>query len=824
MTNGTESAARRCRSRLAGRLAVLTATAGLAPAAALSAGQAQAAPHPAVVRGQVAAGTIATVAGGVGGPARATRMALFEPCGVTYSAGSVYAADGLALRKINPRTDWLTTPAGNGISGPAFDGLLANRASIGTCTVAFDRAGNAVLPNAGSNIIQVVAASTGTSYGRVMTAGHIYTVAGSGVQGFSGDGGPAAKAELSSPSGADVDGAGNLLIADTRNERVRVEAASTGTFYGQAMIAGDIYTVAGNGNARFSGDGGPATKAGLFDPQVATVDGAGNLLIADRGNNRIRVVAVRTGTFYGRAMTAGDIYTVAGGGNDGLGDGGPATKAGLEDPPSVAVDGTGNLIIADETDCRIRVVAVRTGTFYGQAMTAGDIYTVAGTGVQGFSGDGGPATKAEVNFPFGADVDGAGNLLIADSLNYRLRVVAVRTGTFYGQAMTAGDIYTVAGTGIARYFGDGGRATKAQLYQPGGVTVDRAGNWLIADTGNNRIRVVAAATGTFYGRPMTAGDIYTVAGTGAQGFSGDGGPAVKAGLYRPGGVRADRAGNLLIADTYDNRIRVVAVSTGTFYGRDMTAGDIYTVAGNGGTGHTGDGGPAVKAAIKVPGGVAIDHSGNLVIAGGYGNNRVRVVAETTGTFYGQQMTAGDIYTVAGGGSGELGDGIPATSAQLNDPGSVAVDHAGNLVISDEISWRIRVVAASTGTFYGQQMTAGDIYTVAGGGDGVGDSIPATDAHLPHPAGVAVDRAGNILIAALHDSRIRVAAAATGTFYGRAMTAGDIYTVAGGGKGRVEDGGPATGARLLRPRGVAVGPAGSLVIADTDNGLIRTVTG
>src|SRR5438552_6896372 len=148
MTNRTRMAGSRCRSRFAGRLAVLTAMAGLAPAVAMSAGQAQAAPHPAAPRGQVAAGVISTVAGGVGGPAKATRLALLGPCGVTSSAGSVYVGDGLALRKINPRRDWLTTPAGNGISGPIFDSLLASRASIGACSVAFDRAGNAVLPNA----------------------------------------------------------------------------------------------------------------------------------------------------------------------------------------------------------------------------------------------------------------------------------------------------------------------------------------------------------------------------------------------------------------------------------------------------------------------------------------------------------------------------------------------------------------------------------------------------------------------------------------------------------------------------------------------------
>jgi len=554
------------------------------------------------------------------------------------------------------------------------------------------------------------------------------------------------------------------------------------------------------------------------------VDGAGNLVIDDQGHDRIRVVAVRTGTFYGQAMTAGDIYTVAGGGTAALGDGGPATKAQLVAPSSAVVDKAGNLLIADTQHDRVRVVAASTGEFYGQAMTAGDIYTVAGGGTDGL-GDGGPAISAELDWPEGVALDATGNVLIADLLNQRVRVVAARTGTFYGQAMTAGDIYTVAGNGPTAFSGDGGPATMAQLYGPHGVTVDRAGNWVIADAGNNRVRMVAGSTGTFYGQAMTAGHIYTLAGDGPEGFSGDGGPATGAELFSPSGVRVDRAGNLVIADAGNNRVRVVAGSTGTFYGQAMTVGDIYTVAGDGSTGHRGDGGPATKAAIKNPSGVAIDHSGNLVIAGGDGNNRVRVVATHTGTFYGQAMTVGDIYTVAGGGTGGLGDGGPATQAQLADPSSVAVDKAGNLVICDTLNDRIRVVATSTGTFYGQAMTAEDIYTVAGEGIGFsGDGGPATAARLFSPGGVAADGAGNLLIADTHNNRVRVVAASTGTFYGQAMTAGDIYTVAGGGQGKVEDGGPAAQARLSLPAGVAVGPAGSLVIADTDNGLIRAVTG
>jgi hypothetical protein len=227
----------------------------------------------------------------------------------------------------------------------------------------------------------------------------------------------------------------------------------------------------------------------LDDPQGVAVDGAGNVLIADRNNDRIRVVAARTGTFYGRPMTAGDIYTVAGGGT-GLGDGEPAVSAELS-PQSVAVDAAGNLLIADVGSNRIRVVAARTGTFYGQAMTVGDIYTLAGTGKAGFSGDGGPATSAALDGPADVAVDGAGNLLIADAGNDRIRVVAASAGTFYGQPMSAGDIYTVAGRGQPGFAGDGLLATEAELSGPAAVAAGAAGQLLIADTGNNRIRAVA---------------------------------------------------------------------------------------------------------------------------------------------------------------------------------------------------------------------------------------------------------------------------------------------------------------------------------------------
>src|SRR6266702_1223100 len=731
-----------------------TAIALLAPAGAAGSASASAAAS--------TAGVISTVAGGVGGPARATRVAL-APCGVSFGAGHLYIAASSVVRQVSPGTDRLTTPAGTaGDGGPLGDGRRATRASLSACGVTVDHSGNLVIADFLHQRIRVVAARTGTFYGQAMTARDIYTVAGDGRQGFSGDGGPATNAELNFPEGVAVDAAGNLLIAAVGNHRIRMVAARTGTFYGQPMTAGDIYTVAGDGRQGFSGDGGPATRAALnLLESVAgvAVDAAGNLLIADFGNNRVRVVAARTGTFYGQPMTAGDIYTVAGDGTKAFsGDGGPATSAELSLPGGVAVDAAGNLLIADTGNNRVRVVAHKTGTFYGQAMTAGDIYTVAGDGNFGFSGDGGPATSAELSLPEGVAVDAAGSLLIADTGNARVRVAAARTGTFYGQAMTAGDIYTVAGDGTNGFSGDGGPATSAGLSGPVGVAVDAAGNLLIADTGDGRVRVVAARTGTFYGKAMTVGHIYTVAGTSTQGFSGDGGPATKAKLNFPTEVAVDAAGNLLIADFRNERVRVVAHKTGTFYGQPMTAGDIYTVAGDGTQGFSGDGGPATTAELSSPVGVAVDAAGNLLIADG-GNERVRVAAAHDGTFYGQPMTAGDIYTVAGdGSSGFSGDGGPATSAGL-DPGRVTVDAAGNLLIADIFNRRVRVVAASTGTFYGQAMTAGDIYTVAGDGNFgfSGDGGPATSAELSRPEGVAVDATGNLLIADGDNQRIRMVA-------------------------------------------------------------------
>lgn len=335
------------------------------------------------------------------------------------------------------------------------------------------------------------------------------------------------------------------------------------------------------------------------------------------------------------------ISTVAGTTFGFSGDGGPATAAQIRHPADVAKDASGNLYLSESSGHRVRKVD-----------PTGIITTVVGTGVAGFGGDGGPATAARLNYPAGLAVDSAGNLYIADSQNAVVRKVDA-----------AGTITTVAGIPEAPWFGgDGGQATTAQLDGPASVWFGPTGVMYIADRNNQRIRKVD-----------TAGIISTVAGTGGAGFSGDGGPAIAAQFNFPEDVSGDNAGNLYVADFFNNRIRKV----------DTSSGIITTVAGNGTYGYGGDGGPATSAQLKQPHGVDVQGSGNLFIAD-YDNSAIRRV-DATGT----------IDTVAGNGtSGVSGDGGDATSAALNHPRRLTLDRSGHLYIADTDNSRVRLVEAS----------------------------------------------------------------------------------------------------------------------------------
>jgi trimeric autotransporter adhesin len=800
--------------------------------------------------GSLRGGIISTVAGGAGGPGLATSVAV-SPCGVDWAGGWLYIGDGSTVRRVSAATDALSTVAGDNAAGSADDSGAAPSAAISqACGTVQDRAGNLLIA-AGLQVL-VVAARTGTFYGQQMTAGHIYSVAGTAAAGRDGgpdgDGGPATRATLSDAVDVAFDRAGNLLIADSGvrsdcgeepllGSLVRVVAARTGIFYGQKMTAGDIYTVAGVQSVGPAGDGGLATRAWL-GPEIGTVrpDRAGNLVLADNAEDdpcavhgpSVRVIATETGTFYGMKMTARHIYRVVGDGRTGSGgDGGPATAASLDLAGSAIVDGAGNLVIGDGT--RVRVVAARTGRFYGQRMTAGHIYGIAGTGSAGFSGDGGPAVRARLSAA-AVGLDAVGNVLLADGA--RVRVVAARTGRFYGRPMTAGHIYTAAGNGTA-FSGDGGLPLRAEFSNPTGVAADGAGDIAFTavpdpDSGvNTMVDLIAARSGVFFGRRLTAGHLYTLAGDGIAGFGGDHGPARDAEFSIGSGTPAvafDRNGNLLVADQGNERVRLIAVRSGRFYGQAMTAGYVYTIAGSGGFGgFSGDGGPAVKARLSYPTAAVTDHYGNVLIVDSL-NGRVRVVAAATGTFYGQKMTAGDIYTVAGDGSWDFsGDGGPAVKAGMI-PMAVAADPAGNLIITDWNSRRVRLVAVRTGTMYGQAMTAGHIYTIAGSGEqgSSGGGGPARQAKFDILDGATTDQHGNVVFTDTISGVIWVLAVKDGTFYGQAMTAGDVYAVAGGGA-TLGDRGPATSALLSSASAVAVSPTGSLLVTDGADNRLRAIS-
>jgi hypothetical protein len=398
-----------------------------------------------------------------------------------------------------------------------------------------------------------------------------------------------------------------LVVTDSNNNSYSFGVGGTGLGAAVAFTPGIINTVAGNGTACLDsttpcGDNSPATSGELSTPSGMAMDGAGNIYIADSGNNRIRVVNMQTSpiTVAGVTIGAGNIATVAGNGaqgNTNTGNGGvKAISAELNSPGAVALDGTGNIYVADTNNSLVRKVDVNgmMTTFAG----GGSVCANATDNV----GDGCPATGAQLAAPTGLAVDTLGYVYIADSGNARVRKVDLN-----------GMITTFAGNGTPGYVGDSGAATSAELQNPAGLAFDSVGNLYIADSGNNVIRKVD-----------TSGTIATVAGNGTAGYSGDGLAATQAQLNQPRGVAVDSAGNMYIADTNNDFLRKVDAG-----------GVITTVAGNGsngvscpfGTDIIGDGCPATSAFVQ-PWSVAVNGAGNLYLPD-YGNNRIRKVDVTT---------------------------------------------------------------------------------------------------------------------------------------------------------------------------------------------------
>jgi sugar lactone lactonase YvrE len=631
--------------------------------------------------------------------------------------GNFYVADSFAnlVFKISA-AGIATVVAGNGSAGYSGDGGPASSAQLNNPKgLAVDAQGNLFISD-----------STNRRIRKVSGAGVITTIAGNGTPGYSGDGGPAAQAQIDSPAGLAFDAIGDLFITDIDNSVIR-----------KVSTAGTISTFAGNGTVGYSGDGGLATEATFREPYGVAVDVGGNVYIADTFNSVIRKVT-----------PGGIISTFAGNGTYGFsGDGGPALGAEITYPFGISVDAVSNLYIADSSSARVRkvtptgiittvagdgdygyagdggaansaelehptVLAIGTnGTLFigdvgndnvRQVSSSQIITTAAGNGSLNYAGDNGPAARALLAIPSGLALLGDGSIVASDSGNNRVREISA-----------SGVITTIAGNGYAGYTGDNSLATEAEFDFPVGVAADASGNIYVADVNNAVVRKIGVN-----------GVITTFAGTGQSGSAaGDGGQAVFATLSGPVGVAVDNTGAVYIADTGNCDIRKVSLS-----------GVITTVAGDSNCGYFGDNGSAVLAELNEPQSLAFDVAGDLYIADA-ANYVIRKVD-----------TNGIITTVAGNGTfGDPGDYGPATSAQLGYVDGIAIDEAGNLYISNEGFPSLRKVAAS-----------GIITTIAGGVPGYsGDRGPAIGAALSNAASqIALGPNGTIYFADTDNNAIR----------------------------------------------------------------------
>jgi YD repeat-containing protein len=607
------------------------------------------------------------------------------------------------------------------------------------------------------------------------------------------------------------------------------------TLSGAQPTPGDIYLADG---LRNGGDGGPATQSVTTDPGEVVVDAQGDIFFADTANNRVQEIAgPDTTSGFGQSMKPGYAYTVAGQSDGtpspsmdaGMGNGILATTTYLAQPKGVTVDAAGNLYISDTNHCRVIEVSPETG----DESTVAGVPDDCGTSANGQSATGSLLTApAGLHMGQGSDDE---DLYIADGATNRILEVPAQNETQWGLSMTGDDMYTVAGssTGVGGKTGNGTQAQATRLSDPQGVTINGS-NMYIADTDNCRILEIPGAAGSAWGiSGMKADDSYTVAG-GTCGDGAPGGAAVGSDLDQPASVR-DPNGNLYISDTGNDRIMEVAGTTHSEWGQSMTADDIYEVgggasdgiwmdgsgnlywsfdydadiggatnmiyelpagsgsgeekvlAGNGYTlGSSGDYGAATLAGLDDPGAVGADKHGDTFIAD-TGNNRIQEIPASSGTQFGQPMTAGDVYTVAGnlyGRAGDSADGTLAGNTELDQPAGVAADAAGDVFIADSGNGIVQEIPVASGTQFGQAMTAGDIYTIAGTAGAEGpyaysyNGGPATSAILDTPAAITTDTAGDLFIDDSGNNDVFEVPAASGTQQGVAMTAGDIYLIAG----------------------------------------------
>ena len=779
---------------------------------------------------------------------------------IIASVAAIWMAIGIAAPAQNTVFSFvpaITTIAGTGTAGASGDGGLASAALIGE-PIAFsmDAAGNLYLFDKGKDVVRRISPGTGGAL-------YIYHVAGVNASaGFTGDGGAAATAKLSGPNDGWVVPAGDIFIADTTNDAVRVVyegGANAATLIaetnpGVTPVVGNIYDIAGiegTATAGFAGDGSISnnTTTKLSGPNAITVDPSGNVFIGDSGNQRIREITLATGV----------INTVAGTGVAGYaGDGGLASAAQISGPRGLYFDPFGTLYITDRTDCAIRKITGLTNPATAVISHVAGVYNSTCSTTGSYTGDGGPAVSATLFLPDQSAVDANDNVYISDSSSDTIRVINAATGI----------IYTLVGkSGSATSTGNGGLSTLATVDGPANVGLNSNGNIYVSDSLGYVVRQLALAnafpaTSVASTSPaQTNGVVSIQAGTLASFGIGTTSPAdfsagALSGCALSTPVAADttcsipvsfnptapgmRTSQLLATDSNGGKYLLGLSGIGNSPAVSVSPGLISSLAGNGTAGSTGDGGTASAATVTAPAAVALDSANDLYLAGG--DNKVRMISGATGK----------ISTIAGTGAATYtGDGSAATAATFNNPSGLAVDSANNVYIADAGNNVIREISGQTGIVSTVPFTlgvlssprgvavdaSGNLYIADTGNDVIREIIPftaatstlagisgtsgysgnnvlATTATLNSPAGVALDSAGNIYIADTGNNVIRKITVSTGI----------ITTVAGNGTaGSTGDGAAATNAELNKPTRVAVDAAGDLFISDYGNNKIRFVS-
>jgi sugar lactone lactonase YvrE len=699
--------------------------------------------------------------GNADGPASTSRF--YYPSGVaTDGAGNIYVADTFnnTIRKIDVH-GVVTILAGSPGQVGGSDGVGNAARFSSPASIVADNSGNLFVTDADNSTIR-----------RISSGGVVTTIAGTaGETGI--DDGIGSAARFSYPLGVALDNAGNLYIADSGNSTIR-----------KIFTNGTVTTLAGTAG-RYGSNDGTTTNAQFYYPSGVAVDGAGNVFVADQSNETIRKIT-----------PAGVVTTIAGNvGQSGSADG-PNTNATFNYPASLAVDGAGNIYVADSFNSTIRKIT-----------SAGAVTTLAGNASTTGNSDGTGQT-AQFNYPEGLTVDGAGNVLVADTYNSSIRIVS-----------PAGLVATIAGSPDRSGTADA-TGSVARFNTPYSVAADAAGYLYVADSHNDTIR-----------RVSPGGLVSTIAGSAGQVGTNDGiGNLARFNI--PYGVAVNGAGTVFIADTSNNTIR-----------KQDPNGQITTLAGSPGQSGSADGTNNL-ARFSGPIGLAVDNFNNIFVADFY-NNTIRKIT-----------VDGVVSTVAGSpGQSGTADGTN-TTARFNSPFCLALDGSGNLFVSDAGNNTIRKVTAN-----GAVTTAAGSPGQPGSTDGVGGA-----ARFFYPAGLAVDNLGNVFIADVGNSTIRKMAAdgtvttiagapgLTGTTDGigsaarfsypvgmgsdsngflyvtdsgthlirKVTPAGFVITLAGGpGQAGSQDV-SADMARFFQPSGVAVDPVGNIYVADTYNDAIRMV--